>query len=1279
MFAIGIPLLFPILRDEDDFEDLCRDLLRTYWKRPGLERFGRKGQRQYGIDILDLGGVSPLHAAQCKLREYGTVLSPATISEEVGEARKFQPALGRYGILTTAKISTQAQTRILEINQAHIEEGSFEVELLAWDKLCELLQLNDEVREKFYGSIVITPTSRVGQTLIPNANELRPRASENSGSPISSQIDEARDALRRHDFQIALLLLNRILENSTAASLTDFEHFRISSNLGFVEVGLGRPEVAARHFLDALRWTPENQDARVNEVFAYILMGDKETAHAKAQALRAIYPDSTKLVSFWVRSAPRSAVVSDLETQLTAKESVDGEVALALARRALAELDLSKALRYARSAASAAPSSLQPQLVIAQAHFGRLIGVERAPGSPVVPRAELEKHVEEALTEALRLAESEHDERGRLEVVLMRSNFRLNQGRTDDAEKDALEAQRIDPDNVRVLIALAQIRSKIDVDGAIKLLERAHRISPLADVDYMYARMLLRRAEAPDIELAIALLSAVDVPSLPSPMKGIVATLAVQAMARKGDQGVAAAYLEPISEELEATLRDSLRGYIAHSEGDRTRAVHLAKRAQGEITPETAPETKEFLARLFMMLDQPDQALSFFLELFQLDFESFDAGQLLDCAAHLHRDDIVISTCATLQERGMAEWAVVSFEVQYLQKYSREKAIQRLDEFLLKHPEHQLARLTRSILGVQSQRPELVSGRVADLPPVEDLPLDYILNAVHVLRFSGAGNDGVDYAYRYLRLHFDDVRAHQALVLAGMPGDPSVNIPPTLDVVQADAAVSVQEELNGSIRWFVLEDTDHPDAQFEELSAASPLAAELLNKQVGDTVVVARGHMENRIATIRQIMPKYVRRFQDCMAEMQIRFGEASSIESMHVGTSEAEVRKSFEKIVESLKRRATAASQVRKLYDELPISLHMFGEQFGKNAFIGLISLAQEEGQRIKCTHGTSEERRDAVSALQTSTGVVVDITALATIRMTGLEDVLTKKRFRLQMTEGTWNELQETLGADLMGNVPGGTISYKDGSPRFTHETAEQKAARQDQDRSFLDRVKQSIEVVSVIELANLEPARREPLEKMFGQYGAESIMLASISDFVLWTDDLIQAQMAANEFGIRRAWTQLVVEQLAHSGEITHAEEDRVTATLIGFEYVNTNFDSRSLLRAIEMSEATPWHWPLKQFVEVFQKPSPAFRVLLGIFAEFLSRLYREPYLPESRCRVLTAFLDALWGNVSARMALLRLRRASSRFFVLNPIGQSQFDHCFDEWYRDRPDKLIVPSGY
>jgi hypothetical protein len=64
-----------------------------------------------------LGGVNPLHAAQCKLREFGKKLSPTAIEEEVADAVDFEFPIGKYGILTTAKVTTQAQRKVLEINQ----------------------------------------------------------------------------------------------------------------------------------------------------------------------------------------------------------------------------------------------------------------------------------------------------------------------------------------------------------------------------------------------------------------------------------------------------------------------------------------------------------------------------------------------------------------------------------------------------------------------------------------------------------------------------------------------------------------------------------------------------------------------------------------------------------------------------------------------------------------------------------------------------------------------------------------------------------------------------------------------------------------------------------------------------------------------------------------------------------------------------------------------------------------------------------------------------------
>jgi hypothetical protein len=123
-----------------------------------------------------------------------------------------------------------------------------------------------------------------------------------------------------------------------------------------------------------------------------------------------------------------------------------------------------------------------------------------------------------------------------------------------------------------------------------------------------------------------------------------------------------------------------------------------------------------------------------------------------------------------------------------------------------------------------------------------------------------------------------------------------------------------------------------------------------------------------------------------------------------------------------------------------------------------------------------------------------------------------------------------------------------------------------------------------------------------------------------------------------------------------------------------YTATHFDSGIMLKAVEMSDATPWRFPFKQIVEIFQKPTGNLQVLLGIFVDFVTKLYREDYLPESRCRLVTALLDALWRSVPLRLPLLHIRRNSVQLFGLNAVGRNQFDRCFDQWYSAVPDKLV-----
>jgi glycosyltransferase involved in cell wall biosynthesis len=142
-----------------------------------LQIFGKRGEKQFGIDILDLSGSPSIHAAQCKLKEPQKSLSPDEIQQEVDKVKAYIPRIGKYTILTTAKVSTLSQTKVLEINQEHRAAGLFEVEVLNWDHLCRSLMKYPDLQTQFYGASIPSinlPASPKSLTIIiPVYNEAR--------------------------------------------------------------------------------------------------------------------------------------------------------------------------------------------------------------------------------------------------------------------------------------------------------------------------------------------------------------------------------------------------------------------------------------------------------------------------------------------------------------------------------------------------------------------------------------------------------------------------------------------------------------------------------------------------------------------------------------------------------------------------------------------------------------------------------------------------------------------------------------------------------------------------------------------------------------------------------------------------------------------------------------------------------------------------------------------------------------------------------------------------
>ncbi|MEE8115335.1 MAG: hypothetical protein V3T23_13405 [Nitrososphaerales archaeon] len=231
-------LRYPPLRNEDEFEELCLSLFRLYWNRPNLQRYGRRGQRQHGIDLIDLSGKPPFRAAQCKCLDPSRAITPSEIREEVKKAETFHQPVERYAILTTAKDSTDSQEAILEINREHAAKGLFEVELIAWERISRLLDEYGEVAHLSYSTMGYREVALVKQSISDLKLGIEALGAEKGEGEFSAEIDRAKEQIESHNYEQARFLLQQLRDRHWD-KLVPRQRFRVLSNLASCHLAFG--------------------------------------------------------------------------------------------------------------------------------------------------------------------------------------------------------------------------------------------------------------------------------------------------------------------------------------------------------------------------------------------------------------------------------------------------------------------------------------------------------------------------------------------------------------------------------------------------------------------------------------------------------------------------------------------------------------------------------------------------------------------------------------------------------------------------------------------------------------------------------------------------------------------------------------------------------------------------------------------------------------------------------------------------------------------------------
>jgi tetratricopeptide (TPR) repeat protein len=1231
---------YPYPESDQEFEDLCVELLRLHWKRPLMKRYGIPGQRQHGVDIVDPTFTTPFHAAQCKLRESHKLFRGKELRAEVDAAKQFTPKLDHYAIITTAKIPTETDDELIIINREHSQDGLFTVEIIKYDTLAAsfphvvlgTLKLGLPVQAD-------TSALQIGSHLSDIKVRLDTLLERSPGVTPNDDIEEALKDARAKNYTAAQCELARLREKGWD-TLTNLQKYDVTANLAICCIALNEPFRAAELFLEAVKLKPNDERARTNVILAYALKECTDKAHSIAAELMQEFPASTRVAALWISTAPRNAKLQDLESRLTDTLVEDLEVTVALGYAALFDDNLDRAEEYARHATSKAAGDPRAWLlfgvVLVKKEIDISVGIDAKLVSPQQHKRLAD--AKEALDNAVNSARTDNSLPLLVSALVQRSNVNELLGDSQGRKADIHEAFNIDSTRVDVKRNYAVLQAS---EGDTRAAIATFRSIPATHHDhgtrYLLGLLLAQRRNPGDKEEAILLFRAIGTTPGPVPpgLRSHVLHLCIE-LGDPVDLELNASAITD-NEYLDDVERQVLECRVLIKKGDVAGAKVRISQLLQALPQSPADHSLLRLCEMLSDLKMYREAFPFWDKITaRTEVPEMLHRRFLEAAYYSGEDDSFIKRCDLLRRTGLADSTILHAEVDVLEKYDIESCIDILKEFVHAHPDDVETSLRLSVFGYRLGRADLIDTSASRMPDVQTVRPDVGLTVVKLQKMCGDPTYALEYAYVLARLHPGNPDAQRAMLFALHPFGPKPIIQEP-HLVTRDTSIQYREDGSSPPEWLTIESCENPPRIFPSIAPESQLAKELIGKTVGENFILAENPLKDRHATIVAIQSKHVHLYQSIMNNWQFRFPELPDVYSVRVVSEDGNV--DLTAINQSIEQRNAHVKRALDAYSKLPVPVHMFSDALGVTDIDSVAYLARNPEVGVRCCGGSLEEREQAHDALQKADHVVVDISAIGTLLLLGELDHLQSMPGRIVVAQETINSLLEML-LEQTGVVEAESGVYTKVGTNFGFipVSKDEKRARAQRLAEIVHFLRTHCEVASCRTLAKLPPQRRKELMDAFGLAGAQSIELAQAPKSVLWTDDWTVASFA-NGLGARRVWTQIALFFLSERGLLSKVKVAESMAKLIAYGYDFTWTSELILEAAGRLSAWNPREWPLSGSIDQLRSNNIDLVPLLRVVAGFVSNVEKQN-IPEDTIRQIVHLLLSRLARRKDRITAFRI---------------------------------------
>lgn len=1234
--------------DEQGFERASVALWRSLLNDPAVQRNGRRGQRQNGVDLFGIrDGDTDRHVGiQCKLKSEGHALSEDEVRGEVKKALTFKPPLKEYYITTTAPDDVGMQELAREVTRELAADGTpMRVFVWGWNTLEERISEDGSARKAFdptatlFSEEILTETRSIAagqgeirEDLVAGFSGLTSMLAEVSGrlanppgdstvganavdAYLDAEIDEFRELNNSGKTLMALPLLERLLAR-VGASVSGRILFRIKANIGNCLLALGRDDEAAAMLLEAYDHAPDEPKAIANKAFGQLLRGEWQELLLFGKAQLEADPSNEWLAGYVVQAARFDMTVTDplalIPEQLHQRAAVQvGRVDFIRRRGKPGEW-----WEPARQALAAHPYEPHAVQFAAEADIDEILTGERF------------QHMR-------MLAEPD---RQRLDAATTAIRSRWDHQRVTDGPLRPEDAALCG----NAIVGLAAL------DRFSEAIEIARQGLALAPDDHD----ILVRATMVALEAGNETLAAELLPRLPATPASVV--LKFRYYAARADWPAVVALFEnnasliPSTEEAVITATARLAAIRTGVEDLDERRRQMAIVASDAARDPRANIVVADFARREDMKDIADAAFEAALKL--IDDKSHSADRLM-VARHASRrgdasivvdllsgnvaedhdsDELRMLARAFVDDSPIRQRALVFFgrlpeTVREIPYYLHAEGLLHFNRGALSEAETALRKAVAvepdldnyialfSVLHRLDRGDEfkaLVDG--IDLATVKGTSAQKMFLA-QVMRKIGEGPKALQYAYAVLQSARNDQKAilrYFGLIMM----DPDDGLIPATATVGIDNWVRLESDRNERHAFLIEEGAERPAD--DVLSPTHPMAAAALSLRVGDEFEMPVAFGGTRRWRVAEIKHKYIHALHDVIENFENRFPDAKGFYTITMPDGD------IQPALEQVRRVAEGNRNLANLYlkNNYPIS---FVAANGGRDTIRFVEYIRFLDFDIRTCLGTQTENLAARRVLQEhhQAGAVLDAYTAWTVSTMDAFDVLQSVFGALIVPQSVIDEIktlrddQETTSRSSM------TVTWHNGHYIRQAHTAEDVAARRDYIVEQLTRIEGACEVHPVV--APDDPTDVAVLiNQSFGSHILDAANLAGQARLLV-SEDMHYRQFAEAGCSAKGVWLQAVFSLAHETGLIDARRYVDLVVKLAWRRHGHLSLNAGTIL-AVFRGEDERGLEDFKAVANFIGTRNAELRSHIEVTTEFLNQLWLESDRFDLRCMQATSAL-------------------------------------------------------